>query len=81
MKKVKVPAFSKEARDAFRQMLHHQVAMSEAAWRFEQASGWEVDTSQLDFLLAAYNNAGELLECDDVEVSELLRAWADKFGK
>jgi hypothetical protein len=77
MSEERVPAFSKEARDAFRQMLHHKVAMWEAAHRFEMASGWEIETDTADFLVTMYDSAGDLLKCDDVEISELLRAWVD----
>ena len=72
-----MPAFSKEAMDAFLQMLHHKVAMWEAAHRFEMASDWEIETDTADFLVTMYDSAGDLLKCDDVEISELLRALVD----
>ena len=77
MSEERVPAFSKEAMDAFRQMLHHKVAMWEAAHRFEVASDWEIETDTADFLVTMYDSACDLLKCDDVEISELLRAWVD----
>lgn len=76
MSEERVTAFSKEARDAFRQMLHHKVAMWEAAHRFELASEWEIETETADFLATMYDSAGDLLKCDDIEISELLQAWA-----
>jgi hypothetical protein len=80
MSEERVPAFSKDARDAFRQLLHHKVAMWEAAHRFEEASGWEIETETADFLVTMYDSAGDLLKCDDIEISELLRAWAARQG-
>ncbi len=75
MPQAKQREFSAEARQAFRQMLYHKVAMWDASGDLESALTCEVDTGQLDYLAADFGPADEVLAMSDEELLERMQDW------